>query len=146
MKQGLRFEYLYHDNDIIEIRIVADNGLFRGTADVYIGRDTLSEVAEGLERFPEGSSDLRKFELGGFGPMFAGGAARLSFYTKDMAGHVVVEVTVEADCRQLDKAEHATVIADIEVAAIDQFMLELQSLEGELEGTATLIFATPQSH
>jgi hypothetical protein len=146
MKHGLRFEYLYHDNDIIEIRIVADNGPFRGTADAYIGRDALTDVAEGLKGFPKGSSDRREFELGGFGPTFAGGAVRLSFYTKDMAGHIVIEVTVEADNRQLDKAEHATVIADIEAAAIDQFMLELQSLEDKLEGAATLTFEMPQSH
>ena len=49
MNAGLKVTYLYHDGDIIEVRIVAENVSFRGSADVYVGTDGLLEAAAVLE-------------------------------------------------------------------------------------------------
>jgi hypothetical protein len=51
MNVGLKVAYLYHDGDVIEVRITAENANFRGTADVYVGTDGLLEVAAVLEGF-----------------------------------------------------------------------------------------------
>jgi hypothetical protein len=83
MNAGLKVTYLYHDGDIIEVRIVAENGSFRGSAEVYVGTDCLLEAAAVLEGFPKDRQDTREVVFGAAGPKFAGGSARLKFYCKD---------------------------------------------------------------
>lgn len=87
MNAGLKVTYLYHDGDIIEVRIVAENASFRGSADVYVGTDGLLEATAVLEGFPKDRQDTREVVFGAAGPKFAGGSVRLKFYCKDGAGH-----------------------------------------------------------
>jgi len=137
---GSRFQvtYLYNDTDIIELRIIADNGRFCGTANVYVGMGELSNVAECLRGFPNDSSDTREVTLGAFGQKFAGGAVRLRLYCTDLAGHTTAEIPIEADYATSEVAETATVFAKFEPAALDDFLKELPELENRLSGDATL--------
>ena len=57
MNAGLKVTYLYHDGDIIEVRIVAENASFQDSAKVYVGTDGLLEAAAVLEGFSEGSPE-----------------------------------------------------------------------------------------
>jgi hypothetical protein len=77
LNPGLKVTYLYHDGDIIEVRIVSQNASFRGSADVYVGTDGLLEAAAVLERIPKDRSDTREVAFGAAGPEFAGGSTRL---------------------------------------------------------------------
>ena len=52
MTRGVQVTYLYHDYDVIELQIAADNGRFRGTTRVYAGIGELSDVAESLKASP----------------------------------------------------------------------------------------------
>jgi hypothetical protein len=90
MNAGLKITYLYHDGDIIEVRIVAENASFRGSTDVYVGTDGLLEAAAVLEGFPKDRQDTREVVFGAAGPKFAGGSGRLKFYCKDGAGHTAL--------------------------------------------------------
>jgi hypothetical protein len=145
MLPGIYFKYLYHDNDIIELQVTAFNGRFGGTTNVYVDYTQLSETAKGLEDFPRNSSDNRQFVFGAFGSKFAGGGVRLRFYCKDLAGHVAVEAMVEDDYRfettesRFETTESATLLLNVEPAAIDEFGLGIRRLENELTGTATLV-------
>jgi hypothetical protein len=103
-----------------------------------VSSNQLSEAAETLQGFPRDSSDTRDILFGAFGANFAGGGVRQRFFCKDMAGHTVVEATIEADYQLAEITERATVIANIEPAAVDQFVVELRRLEIELSGTAAL--------
>jgi hypothetical protein len=60
MKVGLKVSYLWHDNDVIELRAVAENPEFRGSADVYVETDGLSEAAITLAGFPRDRFDKRQ--------------------------------------------------------------------------------------
>jgi hypothetical protein len=132
---------LYHDTDVIELRIAVGNGRFCGAADVYVGVGQLLEVSELLQGFPKHSKDTREVTLGAFGSKFAGGAARLEFYCRDLAGHAVLRATIEADYELEDASQSAVVITDIEPAALDIFLAELQLIEKDLKGSAELKFA-----
>ena len=44
--EGFRFEILWNDNDIFQLRIRAWNGKFGGTADVYVPIGAIAEAAE----------------------------------------------------------------------------------------------------
>jgi hypothetical protein len=138
---GLRFTYLYHDSDIIELRIIADNGMFGGTTNVYVGVGELHKAVAALSDFPKSRDDAREFVFVAFGADSAGGAVRLQLYRKDLAGHVVLQATIEADFNRKGANQSAVVIADFELAALDRFLIELQLVEENLSGNAELKFS-----
>jgi hypothetical protein len=79
MDRGIRLEFLWNDADIVEVRVSAWNGLFGGSADIYVGIGELAESAEKIKDFPLSPSDKRTLEFGAFAPKAAAGAATLSF-------------------------------------------------------------------
>jgi hypothetical protein len=137
---GLGFTYLYHDSDIIELRIIADNGMFGGTTNVYVGVGGLNKAAAALSDFPKSQDDAREFVFGAFGPDWAGGAVRLQLYRKGLAGRVVLQATIEADFNRNGANQSAVVITDFELAALDSFLAELQLIEENLCGNAEMKF------
>jgi hypothetical protein len=139
LNPGLKVTYLYHDGDIIEVRIVAQNASFRGSADVYVGTDGLLEAAAVLEGFPKDRSDTREVAFGAAGPEFAGGSARLKFYCKDGAGHTAFLAEIEGDYGDQKRAQYATVDVDFEPASLDRFLIELRQVESEHRGIAVLV-------
>ena len=139
MSVGLKVTYLYHDIDLIEVRIKAENAAFRGSANVYVGTDGLVEAAAALEGFPKDRRDTREVVFGASGPKFAGGSARFNFYCKDGAGHTAFRAEIEEDYRGRERAQCATVFVDFEPASLDRFLIELRQLEEKHLGTETLI-------
>jgi hypothetical protein len=139
MNAGLKVAYLYHDGDIIEVRIVAENLSFRGSADVYVGTDGLLDAAAVLEGFPKDRQDTREVVFGAAGPKFAGGSARLKFYCKDGAGHTAFLAEIEEDYREQERAQCTTIRVDFEPASLDRFLIELRQVEIEHRGTAVLV-------
>jgi hypothetical protein len=137
MDREIRFEFLWNDADIVEVRLSAWNGLFGGSADIYVGIGELAETAAKLEGFPRDPSDKRTLEFGSFAPKAAGGAAMLSFYCRDSAGHASVEVKIESDDRERIPAQSVLLVAAIEPAAVDSFVSDLRRLEAD-HGTAFL--------
>ena len=146
MIAGIELRYLYHDADVIEVRIVAQNSRFRGSADVYIGTSCLIETAKAIEGFPANSQDTRDVTLGAFGNDFAGGAVRLEFFCKDIAGHSTVRITIESGEQrppepasgQIATLESTVLYVDFEPAGLDEFVAELKEIEQTLGGSAVL--------
>jgi hypothetical protein len=139
MNTGLTFAYLWHDNDVIELRVTAENAEFRGTADVYVGNDGLVEAAAKLIGFPENHLDKREVSFGAAGKKFPGGSVRLEFYCKDMAGHAAFRATIEGDYKGRELAESAVVDVDFNPAALDLFLTKLQHIEMEHRGSASML-------
>lgn len=137
MDRGIRLEFLWNDADIVEVRVSAWNGLFGGSADIYVGIGEVAESAEKLKGFPRNPSDKRTLEFGAFAPKAAGGAATLSFYCRDSAGHASVEVKIESDDRARIPAQSVLLVAAVEPAAVDSFVSDLRRLEAD-QSTAFL--------
>jgi hypothetical protein len=129
--------YLYHDLDVVKVSIAVDNGRFRATTDVYVGRGELRETADRLSGFPASSQDSRQVTFGSFGPGTAGGAVRLEFFCKDLAGHTAFRAMIEDDYSEREPAQRATILVNFEPAALDRFLTELIQVEAEL-GSAAL--------
>jgi hypothetical protein len=68
METGFQFTAIWSDPDVILTRVSAWNGLFGGTADIYVGIGQLGEVAAKLEGFPKDPSDVRAVLLGSSAP------------------------------------------------------------------------------
>jgi hypothetical protein len=138
MRTGLKVTYLWHDNDVIEVRVTVENTRFRGTADTYVGTNGLLETTAALAGFPADQGDKREVIFGAEGKGFAGGAVRLQFYCSDLAGHAQFRATIEGDYGNQEVAECATICVDFEPAALDGFLEELQQVEREHRGSASL--------
>lgn len=135
---GFRFEIIYKDVHLLQIRISAWNGYFGGTADVYVGLDQLKEAATKLQRFPLDPSDVREVTIGGFGPTWGGGAVAMRFYCADRAGHTYVDSKIESDYDSAGKAQSVLMTLSIEPAAVDSFVKELFQLGADQTGQARL--------
>ncbi|MDR3734909.1 MAG: hypothetical protein P4L10_05150 [Acidobacteriaceae bacterium] len=142
MNAGLKITYLYHDADVIEVRVIAENERFRGSVDAYVGTNYLFEAAAELKGFPKDRQDKREIIFGSAGPKFAGGSVRLEFYCKDLAGHAAFRAVIEDDYRQQELTQSATVFVDFDPAALDQFLIELKEVEREHRGFASLLTGT----
>src|ERR1700677_4932691 len=94
---GLQLKYLWSDVDVIELRVIASNGIFSGGADLYAATGGLAEAASTLQGFPANTSDVRELQFGAFGSESAGGGANLRFSCKGGAGRAVLELRVESE-------------------------------------------------
>ena len=54
---------IWKDDDIFELRVVASNGRYSGTTEVYDTSDSLSHFAKSLVGFPRNNETL-KYEVG----------------------------------------------------------------------------------
>lgn len=141
MDKCLTFEMLWNDKDLFQLRVSASNGQFSGTADVYIPIGGLAETATKLKGFPCTPADHREVKVGEFGQQWAGGAVKLCFYCKGSAGNSFVECWFESDFDSSSIAETAHFHAPVEASAIDSFVIELESLEENVSGSAVLTLA-----
>jgi hypothetical protein len=105
---------------------------------VYVQKGGLIEAAAALEGFPKNASDSREVEFGAFGPKFTGGAVRLRFKCKDLAGHTEICAEIEDDYLSPGAVESTTLFLDFEPAALDDFVVVLRRLEADREGCADL--------
>ena len=136
---GVHFEVVWHDDDVVSVRVSASNGAFSGVADAYVGSDGLVLVAENLNGFPVSPSDRREVTVGAFGEGSAGGGVTLRFACTDGSGHARVEVILEGDQGSGgDHPETVHLFIPIEAAAVDRFVLGVRRLATTAKGVASL--------
>jgi hypothetical protein len=129
MEVGFKFEDIYRDADVLEVRVSGWNGAFGGVADIYMGSGRLGEVATLLQGFPSSVTDNREFTLGAFGGEFAGGGINLRFRTCGGAAPVVVESRIEANSDSAAPRQSVVLVLPTEAAAIDSFVEELCGID-----------------
>jgi hypothetical protein len=134
-------EINWFDDHVLSLQVCASNGRFGGTADVYGGLDTLSQVANAFRAFPVGLEDHRELELGTFDPAFAGGGARFHLRCVGKAGHVVLHIYLRAAPYQHDESEEAEFVLQTEAAQIDDFVRQLDAVKEVKVGAASRLRA-----
>jgi hypothetical protein len=60
MKAGLKVSYLWHDNDVLELRVIAENADFRGTAAVYVGQVISMKLPSNCQVFRRATATSEK--------------------------------------------------------------------------------------
>jgi hypothetical protein len=138
MNAGLRVSYLWHDVDVLEVKVVAENGEFRGSAAVYVGTGDLVAAATKLRGFPKDPLDKRDVTFGAFGRQSAGGAVSLTFYCRDMAGHATCAVVIESGYTNERTIANATLCVDFDPASLDEFLTQLRRIESQHGGSASM--------
>jgi len=138
-KAGIQISIIYTDEHLIELRIMASNGVFAGQVDVYADSDALTELAEVLRDFPASRDDSREFEVGSFDAAYAGGGAGFRFYSLDSVGHAAAEVRLRSDPEVGGGVSDTVVLhVAVEAAAVDSFVVQLAGIVAEVGQTARL--------
>ncbi|MDR3792207.1 MAG: hypothetical protein P4L03_02390 [Terracidiphilus sp.] len=145
----MRIDYLWHDEDVLQLKVAASNGLFSGSAQPYVSLGAAQEAAELLKGFPANSNDVREISFGTSGEKFAGGYVHLYFSCWDQAGHAAVEMQFESKNESWPSLpgnpgyaalQTARFRAGIEASAIDRFVNDLKQFLLEKNQTARLVF------
>ncbi|HTS11378.1 MAG TPA: hypothetical protein VMH00_04610 [Candidatus Limnocylindrales bacterium] len=136
MKHGIEITIIWMDQDVLEIAFRCSNECFSGQAEMYLGHDTLSEMAEALGGFPANSKDSREFQLGAFEPNHAGGGAWMHFRCVDSAGHAVVEVKVRSE--GVGDIEYVALRIPILAADVESFLSQVRQMNKQVGATAHL--------
>lgn len=143
MKIALQLDYLWHDNDVLEIGVSASNGNFAGKTSTYISIDGLGIITEKIKGFPHDRSDVREVQFGSPGKESAGGFVSIRLACMDGPGHSVAEILFEdknSGSRWHGPTQTAHFFAQFEAAALDEFVVQLQQLEECKHGAAVLKF------
>ena len=144
MRCGIELEVVWWDQHLIELSVRCSNGSFSGQANIDLGHDGLSKMAEALRGFPSAAADSRSLELGTFNPDHGDGGIRMYFSCRDSVGHAAVDVKLRGDgCRNLGEVESVALRIPVEAAGIDFFLTQVQSMNTEEIGaTACLHMAS----
>jgi hypothetical protein len=143
LKDGIQFEVVWFDQDVLECQLRCSNGRFSGVAEIYLSHDDLPKMAAALNGFPASAADSRNLELGTFAPNHADGGVRMNFYCKDSVGHAAVDVKLRGDaCSALGEVESVSLRIPLEAAAIDSFVAQIMAMKwAEVGAMASLDMA-----
>lgn len=122
---GITVTIDWHDEDLLEVGVVAANGRFAGSIWAYGSLAVGPDFADALCGFPASPTDRRFFEIGSLDEGAAEGGARFEFMCFDGAGHAAVLVRLRA-ARHERYGARAEFFIEIEAAAVDEFVGELR--------------------
>jgi len=138
MYMGFEFWVIWHDDDVINLRVSSWNGAFGGLAEIYEGIGDLRDAAAQLRGFPKNPTDMREIVFGNFDRKCAAGGVRMRFNCVDGAGHAYVEATIDSNYESGGTVQTVVLAMPVEAAAVDSFVQELERLEAEKAGRALL--------
>jgi hypothetical protein len=138
MELGIGFQIIRSNNDALNLRVAAWNGLFGGVAEIYVAIGDLQVAARQLRGFPDNPADKRVIELGCFDRKYAGGSVIMNFHCGDGAGHVCVETTIDSNCIKAGTIQTVILTVPIDASDVEHFVKELARLEFKSAGTAHL--------
>jgi hypothetical protein len=138
MDIGFELQLIWHDNDVLNLRISAWNGAFGGVAEVYEAIGDLQAAATQLRGFPNSPADRREVIFGNFDRKFAAGGVSMRFHCIDRSGTAYVEATIDAKYETGGTVQTVVLAMPVEAAAVDKFVEELERLESNRSGTARL--------
>lgn len=137
LKSFIEVEVVWKDDDLLEIKVVACNGRYRGTTQVYDTRDSLRKFAQQLIGFPKSIDQIIHYEVGErTGYSFLG----VKFYCIDRTGHTAVKVEMEENITMQSSTEKDMIRLEFHFEANDliEFQKELQKIITKEEGRAIL--------
>jgi hypothetical protein len=131
MKPSLEIRKIWEDDDMIEVVFTVADGQSAFSTKLYVGRGTLIETVEDLDRFrPKVHGGIYDLEWGGFGPEFASGAVRIRFHFYHNA-RLCISGLIESEYTEFGLktiASRGELYFYSEPALLDNFIEELRAL------------------
>ena len=138
MTPSFLIEHIWEDESMIELRVIASDGLFSGCTQVYTSWIDFEAFADRLEGFPRSDQHVVEEKIGEIGGY---SFLRLVFRCTDGNGHAILEVEMEKSQQQRGAANfrpRAKLYCGIEAWAIDEFVVQLRTMHREKSGCARL--------
>ncbi len=142
MQSYLKFEKIWNDEDITELKVTVCNGHSIFSNKVYLGNTELDDLFVSLDSFKTSYyGGLRNIEFGGFGCEYTNGAfhARLHF---PKPGNLFIATYQQSEFFEFKGqkvASESKMYLSTEPGQFDNFLLELKSLNSSKSGVAELI-------
>src|SRR5688572_2164250 len=133
----LKFEVIWKDDDMIALRISANNGRYSGVTEVYEVSYSLLEFVKELKGFPFGKDRLNL----SCGEKDSYAYFEMDFYKIGQSGICGVLITMEENVSteyRKEEKDKLSMELIVEPNAIDIFCKELKTLAEREEGTAEL--------
>ncbi|SKC10850.1 hypothetical protein SAMN05660477_03063 [Soonwooa buanensis] len=133
----LKFEIIWKDDDMFEVKINASNVKFYGETEVYDTSDSLSQFANKLIDFPK-NEKIIFYELGSQNSF---SYCSIRFYCIDNFGKIGVELNIEENVSTEYRTEEKSKVKleiIVEPSAIDRFQKSLLNLATKQHGIAIL--------
>ena len=142
MQSSIKFEKLWFDDDVTELKVTVNNGHSSFANKVYVGSNHLTELYEKLLSFKDAYyGGLIDIDFGSFGNEYANGAfnARLHF---PKPGDLYISTTQQSDFFEFKGekvASEAKMFLSTQPGLFDDFILDIKSLISSENGEAELI-------
>jgi hypothetical protein len=137
IKSGILFEKTGEDDDSVELKITISNEQLTFSNLVYVGRDAISDLIKGLDKFKtQLNGGIFNCQFGEFGPEYANGAfyARLHFQDRGLF-NITIKAQGGFELFGKEKvANKVTLYLISEVVLLDNFIYQLIALN---DGRAT---------
>jgi hypothetical protein len=131
MTKGIRFDRIWSDDDVVELRVTVSDGTSSFVNEVYVGHQSFSDTVSALGRFKDhvhgGLLDIR---FGEFGPEYASGAFHARFHFPK-PGRLYITSRQESGFSEFAAktvASCATLYIASQPVLLDRFILELSAL------------------
>ena len=135
--KNLKFEVIWKDDDMFEMRITANNGRYSGITEVYEVSESLLGFVNELNGFPFGKDKVSHSS----GEKDSYAYFKMEFYKIGLTGKcgalITMEENVSTEYRKEEKDKLSMELI-IEPNAIDIFCRELKSLAEKEDGIAEL--------
>ncbi len=136
-EKNLKFEVIWKDDDMFEMRISANNGRYSGTTEVYEVSESLLGFVTELNGFPF----VKEKVTHSYGEKDSYAYFEMEFYKIGLTGKcgllITMEENVATEYRKEEKDKLSMELI-IEPNSIDVFCRELKLLAEKEEGTAEL--------
>lgn len=132
MKPSICFRNIWFDDDMVELKIITDDGNSKFENKVYVGYQQLKDTSQNLNTFKKQVyGGLLNIEFGAFGPEYANGAfyARLHFQER---GKIFISIKMQSDFFDFGKkniASEASLYLISEPTLLDNFLNQFKSLK-----------------
>ena len=135
-----RLSLRYYESEPSKLWVSASDGVFAGSTEDYINKDSLEALAEELEQFPKTIQSESIFESSARDKRF--GYIMLRFYCFDSIGHTAVQVTLDSN---QSGSERTTVSLKMQFEAnsLDSFLHQLRNSLCKGEGECHLEGISP---
>lgn len=134
----MRLEVIWKDDDMLELKVSANNGRYSGITEVYDQKELLEDFANSLTGFPKGKETLTHSA----GEKNSYAYFEMRFYQLDPTGKIGVQITLEENvATEYRESEKDKLILELiaEPSAVDKFQKTLIRLAKTEEGIAELL-------
>ena len=139
LEPKLELEIIWKDEHMVELRVVANNGRYLGTTEVYETGSYISEFSQNLGGFPKTLDEKIIFEAG---EKDSYAYFSMRFYCIDSVGHTAVQIQLEENVGteyRPEEKDKLTMEMLFEPGALDQFKEQLFKMGSSEQGKAVLI-------